>query len=199
MPPVRLTDDARYILENYRWPGNIRQLKNVTEQLSIIEESRLIDGETLKKYLPEYLESKLPAVYKNMVDEKTFATERELLYKILFDMKKDIDELKNTINTLSSTQKSSFDIYQPSTPETTLQPEIQLESTPPHSVKIVDKTKVEDTEEIIEESLSLADKEKEMILKALERHNGKRKYAAQELGISERTLYRKLKELGIKK
>jgi transcriptional regulator with PAS, ATPase and Fis domain len=199
MPPVRLTDDARYILENYRWPGNIRQLKNVTEQLSIIEESRLIDGETLKKYLPEYLESKLPAVYKNMVDEKTFATERELLYKILFDMKKDIDELKNTINTLSSTQKNSFDIYQPSTPETTLQPEIQLESTPPHSVKIVDKTKVEDTEEIIEESLSLADKEKEMILKALERHNGKRKYAAQELGISERTLYRKLKELGIKK
>jgi len=195
MPPIRLTDDAIKVLINYRWPGNIRQLKNVTEQVSIIEEKRLIDAETLKKYLPEYFESKLPAIYKSGIDEKTFSTEREILYKILFDMKKDIDEMKKTIASITSNNYSSANV--PKEDIIKLDKKIELTVPEKKSHFTVESPKVEDTTEYIEESLSIVDKEKELIIKALEKHNGKRKYAAQELGISERTLYRKLKEYKI--
>ncbi|HIE15583.1 MAG TPA: sigma-54-dependent Fis family transcriptional regulator [Bacteroidales bacterium] len=195
MPPIRLTDDAIKVLINYRWPGNIRQLKNVTEQVSIIEEKRLIDAETLKKYLPEYFESKLPAIYKSGIDEKTFSTEREILYKILFDMKKDIDEMKKTIASITSNNYSSANV--PEEDIIKLDKKIELTVPEKKSHFTVESPKVEDTTEYIEESLSIVDKEKELIIKALEKHNGKRKYAAQELGISERTLYRKLKEYKI--
>ena len=97
MPQVTLTEPARIILTNYRWPGNIRQLKNITEQISIIESSRNIDEETIEKYLPDYQPVKLPALYEKPIDEKTFNTEREILYKILFDMKKDMNDLKRLV------------------------------------------------------------------------------------------------------
>jgi len=195
MPPIRLSEDAVHVLGNYRWPGNVRQLKNITEQISIIEENRTIDGEVLKKYLPEYFESKLPAIYKGGIDEKTFSTERELLYKILFDMKKDIDEMKKTISNLS------MGSYSPSKSDAedffNLDKKVEIAVPDKKSHFTVETAGVEDTTEYVEESLSIADKEKELIIKALEKYNGKRKYAAQDLGISERTLYRKLKEYEI--
>ncbi len=195
MPPIRLSDDAIHVLGNYRWPGNVRQLKNITEQISIIEENRTIDGEILKKYLPEYFESKLPAIYKGGIDEKTFSTEREILYKILFDMKKDIDEMKKTVSNLSKGSYSSPKSDEDDFFNLDKKGEIAVPDKKSHFA--VETAGVEDTTEYVEESLSIADKEKELIIKALEKYNGKRKYAAQDLGISERTLYRKLKEYEI--
>ena len=200
MPAISLNNEARRMLENYKWRGNIRQLKNVTEQISVIEENREISAETLNHYLPHYTEVKLPALYKS-VDEHTFSSEREILYKVLFDMKNDMNDLKKLV----------FDLMQ-KRPGESMEPEnVRLiqqlyHSTgdPAHNIdtgRIVDSTPpkpthriIDDTEEFVEESLSLEDKEVELIKKALERHKGKRKMAAQELGISERTLYRKLKE-----
>ncbi len=197
MPPIRLDEDAMRVLENYRWPGNIRQLKNITEQISIIEENRNINSENLKKYLPEYLESKVPALYKGGIDEKTFSTEREILYKILFDMKGDIDDLKKSMARMSSdgnTPLKTKKTYE----EDFLNIDDDFEiSAPENKPFIKEPSNVEDTTEFVDESLSIADKEKELIIKALEKHHGKRKYAAQDLGISERTLYRKLKEYDI--
>jgi len=104
MPPIDLTEEAKIVLESYHWPGNIRQLKNITEQISIIEKKRTIDKNTLLKYLPDYNKPKLPMLYKskNSLDEKTFLNEREILYKLLFDMKRDIDELKKVIYTIKN-------------------------------------------------------------------------------------------------
>jgi len=197
MPTVTLTDPARLILTNYRWPGNIRQLKNITEQISIIESTREIDEETIKKYLPDYQTVKLPALYEKSIDEKTFNTEREILYKVLFDMKNDMIDLKRLVAEIMD-KRSGTDIreehagmidklYQSAEHEQAVPPQT-LHITPPESQDI------QDTEEIIEESLSLEEKEIELIKKALDKHKGKRKYAAEELGISERTLYRKIKE-----
>lgn len=198
MPPIRLDEEAMHILENYRWPGNIRQLKNITEQISIIEENRNIKGDDLKKYLPEYLESKVPALYKGDIDEKTFSTERELLYKILFDMKADIDDLKKNIARMSSESNRNL-LSKKSYDEDFMKINDDFEiSTSDNKSFIQSKhSDIEDTTEFVDESLSIADKEKELIIKALEKHHGKRKYAAQDLGISERTLYRKLNEYNI--
>jgi transcriptional regulator with PAS, ATPase and Fis domain len=204
MPPIKLSDEAYEILMNYRWPGNVRQLKNITEQLSVIEQERTISAETLKRYLPDYTRDKLPAIYKNAVDEKTFSSEREILYKILFDMKNDINNLKKLVHEIidkgadiDQVQKDNEQLMQTlskktadwgSPPET--KPVPQQEESP-------DFSPIEDTEEYVEESLSLQDKEIELIKKALEKHNGRRKSAAEELGISERTLYRKIKEYNL--
>ncbi len=207
MPAIRLTDEGQHLLLNYRWPGNIRQLKNITEQLSIIEEKREIDAETLRRYLPDYFESKLPALYADSnVDQKTFASEREILYKLLFDMKNDMNDLKKLV--LDIMQKGTVDseihednahlikkLYQSVDGTTIDEPEEKNYRTIDVSQR--DDSNIEDTEEIVEESLSLEEKEIELIRKALEKHNGKRKYAAQDLGISERTLYRKIKEYDI--
>lgn len=202
MPPISLSEEARRILDNYEWPGNVRQLKNITEQLSVIEQNRIVNEEVLKKYLPNYYPNKLPALYKNdLVDEKTFATEREILYKFLFDMKADLNNLKKLVNeviskggTLENMQHAD-DIIQSF--EDSSSAILNSNSISATSVNKIDNTNIEDTEEFVEESLSLEDKEIELIIKALEKHNGKRKYAAQELGISERTLYRKIKEYDI--
>ena len=202
MPPISLGEEARRILDNYEWPGNIRQLKNITEQLSVIEEQRVITADVLKKYLPDYYPNKLPAIYKNdLVDEKTFATEREILYKFLFDMKGDLNNLKKlvheiidkgaNIDELKNADQFIQNINQ--TPSSI----INSPSAQQPSVNQVDDSNIEDTEEFVEESLSLEEKEIELIKKALDKHNGKRKYAAQDLGISERTLYRKIKEYDI--
>lgn len=207
MPPIELNLDARAILDNYEWPGNVRQLKNITEQLSVIEEQRLVTEEVMKKYLPDYHASKLPALYqKNGIDEKTFATEREILYKILFDMKNDMNNLKKLVNEIID-KGADVDQVQKENPKllNSLEEDTPVQVTPPAyydnppapARTSVDDRDIEDTEEFVEESLSLADKEKELIVKALEKHKGKRKYAAKDLGISERTLYRKIKEYNI--
>jgi transcriptional regulator with PAS, ATPase and Fis domain len=205
MPPIKLTEDAKTVLLSYRWPGNVRQLKNITEQISIIEKNREIDGETLKKYLPDYMGIKLPAVIPHKEEETSFASEREILYKILFDLKNDINDLKKIV----------FDMLRKETDFSRIESdhahvinrlenngEEEPRSKPSSSVpaplpNAEGHPFIEDTEEVEEETLSLAEKEVELIRKALDKHNGRRKQAARELGISERTLYRKIKEYNI--
>lgn len=205
MPPIALSDDARRIIVSYKWPGNIRQLKNITEQISIIEESRVVNSEVLMRYLPDYSSMKLPALFdkKGSVDEQTFASEREILYKILFDMRNDVNELKKLVLDLIRSNPDNIEIKKESAKilnnlyanaESLITPlavQVETKSYAPN------QTHIQDTEEIVEESLSLEDKEIEFIKKALEKYKGKRKIAANELGISERTLYRKIKEYNI--
>jgi transcriptional regulator with PAS, ATPase and Fis domain len=204
MPAVNLTEDAKDLLVNYRWPGNIRQLKNLTEQLSVIEQNREITADVLRNYLPDYFDSKLPALVDS-VDQKTFASEREILYKLLFDMKNDMNDLKKLVLDIMAKGSVTGEVkednehlikklYQSVDSE-----EFEESLKPVKTIEYNrrDESNIQDTEEIIEESLSLEDKEIELIRKALEKHSGKRKYAAQELGISERTLYRKIKEYDI--
>lgn len=205
MPPVKLTDDAKELLISYQWTGNVRQLKNITEQISIIEEERIINAEKLRTYLPDNEYEKLPALYKGeSIGKEEFSTEREILYKILFDMRNEINELKSFVKNLSKGESKhinfeySFDNLKKKEPFIEKDNEIDESFIPENDNFNVKKQNIEDTEEIIEESLSLRDKEIELINKALEKHRGKRKYAAQELGISERTLYRKIKEYDIK-
>jgi len=205
MPAIRLDSDARNILLNYSWPGNVRQLKNITEQISIIESEREIRAATLKAYLPDYDGIKLPAVIRKD-DDKSFSSEREILYKILFDMKSDVNDLKKLVYDLI--QRGETDINLNETNSRAIknlfrETKGSMDGAPLTEAASVDfsprqtRNDIQDTEEIVEESLSLADKEIEMIKKALEKYNGKRKMAANELGISERTLYRKIKEYGL--
>ena len=205
MPSIRIDADARILLLNYSWPGNVRQLKNITEQISIIEKERDITAPTLRAYLPDYDGVKLPAVIKKDED-KSYASEREILYKILFDMKSDMNDLKKLVYNLMQSGETNFPATEASSGViSNLFRDAKSERVP---AKVPDSSQVDfpsrkgaeviqDTEEIVEESLSLADKEVEMIRKALGKYNGKRKMAAHELGISERTLYRKIKEYGI--
>jgi len=208
MPPLKLDDSAVAILESYRWPGNIRQLKNITEQISILEQKRELDDVAIKKYLPIFEGSKLPAIYQKH-EENTFSSEREILYKVLFDMKKDMNDLKKLVHDLMDQSVDYANIKENHariikdlhTDEHEISFSEQVVTNKPTSIITRDSetstTQIVDTEEFVEESLSLIDKEKEFILKALEKHNGKRKYAAEDLGISERTLYRKIKEYDI--
>lgn len=204
MPAIRLTPEAQQMLLNYEWPGNVRQLKNITEQISIIENEREITDEILRRYLPDYTTVKLPAVL-NRPDERSFASEREILYKILFDMKSDMNDLKKLV--LGMIEKGGDLSFAEDTTgalrnlfgDTGIRRKSSADEAEPvvHFKPERKVTDIEDTEEIVEESLSLTDKEVELIKKALEKHNNKRKNAAKELGISERTLYRKIKEYGI--
>jgi transcriptional regulator with PAS, ATPase and Fis domain len=205
MPAIRLDSDAKNMLLNYAWPGNVRQLKNITEQISIIENEREIVAANLRNYLPDYGGVKLPAIIKKE-DEKAFSSEREILYKILFDMKSDVNDLKKLVFDLI--RRGDMDVTFQETNSRVIknlfreakEEGINQEETvvpPADYSQHKPNNNIQDTEEIIEESLSLADKEVEMIKKALEKYNGKRKMAAGELGISERTLYRKIKEYGI--
>lgn len=203
MPAIRLDNDARNILFNYSWPGNVRQLKNITEQISIIENEREITAQTVTHYLPEYGNPKLPAVIGRDFD-KSFASEREILYKILFDMKSDMTDLKKLVFELMRKGEMDIDFRENNSSviknlfrETAQEVVNSDEEVTPSETSHHSRTNIQDTEEVIEESLSLAGKEVEMIKKALGKHNGKRKMAANELGISERTLYRKIKEYGI--
>jgi len=201
MPPVRLDDEARIALINYRWPGNVRQLKNITEQISIIEENRDVTADVLRKYLPDSSSSRLPALFSKK-EEASYASEREILYKVLFDMKRDMNDLKKLVLDLMESKESPisgdqariiqnlYDDGEDNLPQ-------REHASKPLQINHLDKNNIQDTEEIVEESLSLEEKEIELIKKALEKHNGKRKYAARELGISERTLYRKIKEYDI--
>jgi len=185
MPAVRLDDEARGLLLSYRWPGNVRELKNLTERISVIEESRDISSEILKKYLPDLKMEKLPVLVKQDHDRKIFNSEREILYQVLFDMKKDVTELKKLVHNIMNTNPMQEDAsFAASHPIHT------------HPVRHVDSS-FQEAEDVEEETMSLEDVEKEMIKKALERHGGKRKNAAIDLKISERTLYRKIKEYSL--
>ena len=205
MPSIRLSNEAKNILINYSWPGNVRQLKNITEQISIIEKEREISAEVLQAYLPDYTGVKLPAVIRRDEDN-SFSSEREILYKILFDMKSDMNDLKKLVLDLIKTGAIDINFHENNSGviknlirDAGRQEPIESASKPhPTDFTVVHtRGNIQDTEEVVEESLSLAGKEIEMIKKALEKYNGKRKMAAHELGISERTLYRKIKEYEI--
>ena len=205
MPTVRLDEEAQLLLKNYRWNGNIRQLKNITEQLSVLEQSRAITKSILSNYLPNPIYN-LPALIDNESHSNDFSSEREILYKILFDMKKDLNELKKDIGKIKS-DNPDFDISSFKNSNKNYSDEIiekaELENSliPDNEDKINDtiNDKYDYAEEIQEEeTLSIQVKELELIIKSLERNNGRRKAAANELGISERTLYRKIKQYDIK-
>lgn len=210
MPTMQLTDDALLILQSYRWPGNIRELKNMAEQLAVMTEEKTISAELLVELFPHLLRRNLPMIPEAESSRESFH-EREILYKLLFEMRSDLSDLKSLVYELISTN----DLEVPET--TTLSP---IKTTPlpgyksfypeesgletsviesPGKPIIIDHSKKSDFAkmEVVEENLSLIEMEKEMILKALKKHNGRRKEAADDLGISERTLYRKIKEYEI--
>ncbi|MCB0465825.1 MAG: sigma-54-dependent Fis family transcriptional regulator, partial [Aequorivita sp.] len=215
MPTIRLTDQATDLLLKYRWSGNIRQLRNVAEQISVLEQNREITYETLKHYLPD-MGSNLPAIINAKKAESDFSSEREILYKVLFDMKRDVNDLKKltlelmkTGNAAKVKEENSSLINKIYADENEAEEELASiieeenhdEQTDvavfsiPESASETRKDKYEYAEEIEEEeNLSLHQKELELIKKSLEKYKGKRKDAADELGISERTLYRKIKQ-----
>lgn len=211
MPSISLTESAKELLMNFRWPGNVRQLKNITEQISVIEQERIITTDILKKYLPENESSLLPVPISHIkeTEQRTFSNEREILYQILFDMKKDIGDLKQVVANIISEPKNASNVSESSNYIDSQLPVIKPDKTSvtlPVEFTIPDLNKtiqpkaniknddIQDATEYSEEARSLYDIEKEMIIKALDRNNGKRKLAAKELKISERTLYRKIKE-----
>lgn len=207
MPVIKLTPEAQNVLVNYYWRGNVRQLKNVTEQISVIEQEREIDGDTLQNYLPQQHESNLPTLFssQHMHEEKSFANEREILYQVLFDMKKDMADMKKVIAELMANRHAEPQPHPIHTEPTTYYPAsthnpdgFNIVHTHTHQPHFVDAdTAVEDTEEYVEESLSLTDAERDMIIRALDKYNGNRRRAAEELNISQRTLYRRIKEYGL--
>ena len=198
MPSVQLTEDAKAMLMAYPWPGNVRQLKNITEQISIIETHREINAYILQNYLPaQQVDARLPMLFgaKGNGGGKTFESEREILYQVLFDMRRDMTELKKLVNTLMAERgESNYSMVHPAVTSPTINISPLTHATPTISHADDD---IQDTEEYVEETLSLDEVEKEMIRKALERHHGRRKNAAKDLKISERTLYRKIKEYGL--
>jgi len=201
MPVLQLTDDAISMLTNYHWDGNIRQLKNTVEQISIIEENRLLNTALLQKYLPHGSGTDLPVLYKSHKEKEDFS-ERDILYKVLFDMKKDINDLKKVVvdilenGELKNTKSHAKLIQQLYDEADEDMPDFNKIEIQHRAEEVLDEPIHHS--EVVEESLSLQKKEIDMIRRALEKHKGKRKNAAEELGISERTLYRKIKEYNIK-
>ncbi|MDP2067827.1 MAG: sigma 54-interacting transcriptional regulator [Lutibacter sp.] len=200
MPSVKLSDNAVRVLENYGFPGNIRQLRNIAEEISVVEENRLISSDRLLQYLPAK-GTNLPLVIENKKSASEFSSEREIMYKVLFDMRNDINDLKKlTLDLIQSgsvekvkeeSKKLIQKIYKEDVSDSETENQVEV-------VRINEKYKESDDydfEETIDadESLSIQDKEIELIKKSLDRNKGKRKLAAKELGISERTLYRKIK------
>ena len=216
MPTIRLEEDAVQLLNKYRWSGNVRQLRNIAEQISVLEQNRAITYDTLKGYLPD-AGSNLPAVIKNQKSESDFSSEREILYKILFDMKGDLNDLKKLtmelmkdgtngekvqqenktlINKIYGGEEDEIDFEQADEEDAMEILQVEHQKNLPHSTSVEDKYHfAEEIQE--EETLSLQDKELELIKKSLERNKGKRKAAATELGISERTIYRKIKQYAL--
>ena len=193
MPSVRLTEDATQLLSNYYFRGNIRQLKNIAEQVCVLEQKREINAATLKQYLPPEEQQRALARYAT-ADRQDFSTEREILYKMIFDMKRDIDQLKQVVARLSA----SADVHQPvaavepAAPQPTVAPII----TRPTNAEYMEAQEVSETENE-PQPMSMQEYEREAIRRALERNNGSRKAAAAEIGMAERTFYRKLKEYGL--
>lgn len=179
MPPIQLEEEARQLLLSYRWPGNVRELKNITERISVIERNRTITAGELRLYLPSSQMEKLPMLVNRDNEQKVFNNEREILYQVLFDLKKDVNELKKLVHDIM---------------DGNIQMAVPVENTEAYTPRSIQSVHSYQEVEPLEELLSLEDVEKEMIRKALEKHNGRRKNAAAELKISERTLYRKIKE-----
>ena len=211
MKPIALDNDAKELLKRYRFPGNIRQLKNLAEQISVLEVDRDVTREKLLKYLPTADSNRMPVLYEGKNSQKDDFSERDILYKVLFDMKKDVNDLKKLVHNViqneaqgSEILKDNEDLFQSlndlattkEEPESVIEPYV-IE--PKQVTKdAYELAKIEDiTHETEDESLSLEKKEKEMIIKALRKNNNKRKHAANDLGISERTLYRKIKQYEI--
>lgn len=211
--PIQLTDDARHLLSQYHWPGNIRQLKNIAEQTSVLASGKIVDAPELAGFLPERRSTTLPALARDLGSEDNLMSDREILYKMIFDMKNDLNDLKRFVWSISRGGKVDFDeepripsidgsvfpkddyIPRP-LPSVESTPVIQKDGTESPYILPHDVTS-EYEEESIDETLSIADMEKDLIEKALKKHKGKRKDAALDLGISERTLYRKIKEYDI--
>ncbi len=203
MPSVVLTDEAKIMLKNYRWPGNVRQLKNITEQISVIEQTREITPEILKQYLPDNEVGIIPFNQQASAaqEQRMFNSEREILYQVLFDMRKDMNELKQVVQNIIS---GSIAAVKPTAEETSVPLVVSKADLPVKysdenipAIPIADDIQDVETPDYEEESMSLEDVERDMIKKALERHGGKRKSAAHDLKISERTLYRKIKEYNL--
>ncbi|CAN5517094.1 sigma-54-dependent Fis family transcriptional regulator [soil metagenome] len=212
--PVQLDEEAKNLLINYGWPGNVRELKNIAEQISVLSSQQLVTGAELRKFLPEKNYSRLPVLAANAQHNGEFANEREILYKLFFDMKKDVTELKKMFleilqnpsmvgHAANYTQESLVNDYNSMNGEITKQvgpPSVGHTQLSPASnaqpMLLSHDDEIHHHEEV-EESLNIMDKEKELIIKALKKHKGKRKDASSDLGISERTLYRKLKEYDI--
>jgi transcriptional regulator with PAS, ATPase and Fis domain len=218
MPPVKLTEDAKVLLTSYYWNGNIRQLKNITEQISVIEQQREINSAILRNYLPKDDMERLPAIFsKESIDHKTFNSEREILYQVLFDMKKDMNDLKKLVHDIMNGQqpttqnpdlftKTSFiktgDAIISPKPTTEFHHQENIIRETAYKADHLQEDDFQEAEEYHEiestqKPRSLEDMEKQMIKQTLEKYRGKRKAAAEELQISERTLYRKIKEYGI--
>ena len=207
MPSVTLTESAKEALVNYRWPGNIREMKNLAERITVLEAGRELTADTLKQYF-EYASDRMPVLYREPsgIGNDSFANERELLYKVLFEMRRDMNDLKSLVNHLmqnaSETMESAQTDWRTAFGFDSGEPSDQGGRVHPSSIQspAVDKSRkkesatIQDASEYVEESLSLEDMEKEAIRRALERNNGRRKNAAADLNISERTLYRKIKE-----
>lgn len=214
MPSIQLSDHARIALESYRWPGNIRQLKNVTEQISVIEKNKTVDEHTLKAYLPDIDGRTLPALYQSD-DSKGNLNEREILYKVLFDLKRDVTDLKKLVFKALNSEDGFVNseegaqiiqrLYEEGEKQATSELPLRLQAfnepnnqfEEEYNHKNFQNEVVDEVHEEVEETLSIADTEKELIRRALKKYNGKRKNASKELGISERTLYRKIKEYNI--
>jgi transcriptional regulator with PAS, ATPase and Fis domain len=202
MPVIKLTENAQVLFQNYDWPGNIRQLKNITEQISVIEKTREINADILQQYIPDHIGEKLPALYRAS-ENKAFNSERDILYQILFDMKRDMNDLKKlvlqiideNIDNVRLSEENNHLVHKLFNDNQDIYSKNSLKEKT--NIKPDKNEDILDTEEFIEESLSLQNNEHELIKKALEKYHGKRKLAAQELGISERTLYRKIKEYNI--
>ena len=211
MPELKLTDDAVQYLENYPFPGNVRQLRNLVEQMTVVEQNREINSVKLSEYIPT--QTHLPAVIQKSGSGTSadFGSEREIMYKILFDMRNDINDLKsltselikNRENTdLSNHEKNLISRIYTQEPKQSPQSLLYFENQPNHIINNVNDNDYNDIEDIeIEEatpeSLSLQNNEKDLIIKALEKHKGRRNKAADELGISQRTLYRKIKQYNL--
>lgn len=194
IPPVRLTDEAVEVLKNYRWPGNIRQLKNITEQISILEKSRLIDADTLKRYLPE-IAGGMPMLVSAQAGEESLLNNPEYVIRLIFEMRKDINDLKKIVLGMLQSgatvgDMSSFIVSRSAGSEAVVSPVPASEPAVPFSPSSENTIRADET-------LSLAQKERDLIEKALRKFQGHRRRAAHELGISERTLYRKIKEYDI--
>lgn len=204
MPTLRLEPDAVVLLESYNWPGNIRQLRNIAEQLSVIEQNRSVNATLLKQYLPN--QNNLPAIIGGKIKDGDFANEREILYKVLFDMRQDINDLKKLTSSFINKGVGGSDkednkhllnkLYSASKAEQDYDDDVEIIPATENDNDSFSQAHYNDTE-TIEPAQSLQDREIEMIKDALERNSGKRKLAAQELGISERTLYRKIKQFDL--
>ena len=197
LPKITLTEDARRLLMKYKWPGNVRQLKNITEQMSVLSEAREIDAETLSQFIPQDPESTQLALIQTG-GSHSYESERELLYKILYELRGNVSDLRRDVNSL----RKQIDETRHLGAGTEVAPLVPVTSPVasfnPHAVMNNSRYEEADVEEISEpETLNLSDLGRQMVEKALNRNGGNRKKAAQELGISDRTLYRRIKQYGL--